>query len=106
MQGYIDCDDLHGRGTCRGVVQVRGPLSGTCKLEVTAQQTTAYSVSIPAPSKKVLAAGRLQSFSSEAGLNNVAIRAGSRNSVLLNYSRDPREKVTAELQHVLNAQRR
>lgn len=87
MQGYIDCDDLHGRGTCRGVVQVCGPLSGTYKLEVTAQKTTAYSVS-------------------EAGLNKVAIRAGSRNSVLLNYSRDPQEKVTAELQHVLNAQRR
>jgi hypothetical protein len=28
-QGYIDCDDLDGRGTCRGVVQVCGPVSGT-----------------------------------------------------------------------------
>jgi hypothetical protein len=96
-QGYIDCDDLDGRGICRGVVQVCGPVSGTYKLEVIAQQTTAYSVSISARSKEVLASDGLQSSYSEADLNNIAIRARSRNIVLLNYSRHPWENVTAQL---------
>jgi hypothetical protein len=97
-QGYIDCDDLGGRGTCRGVVQVCGPVSGTYNLEVIAQQTTAYSVSFSARSKEVIEDGGLQSSYSEADLNNVAIRAGSRHFILLNYSRDPQENATAQLQ--------
>src|SRR5258708_562646 len=53
-QGYIGCDDPDGRGTCRGVVQICRPVSGTYKLEVIARQTTAYSVTIAARSKEVL----------------------------------------------------
>ena len=98
-QGYIDCDDLGGADNCRGVVQVCGPISGTYKLEIIARQMTAYSVTISARSKEVLDGHSLQSCRSEADLQNVAIRARSRNIVLLNYSRDGREKVTAQLQH-------
>jgi hypothetical protein len=101
-QGYIDCDDLDGRGICRGVVQVCGPVSGTYKLEVIAQQTTAYSVSISARSKEVLASDGLQSSYSEADLNNIAIRERSRDIVLLNYSRNPWENVTAQLLRALH----
>ena len=98
-QGYMDCDDLDDRGTCRGVVQVCGPVSGTYKLEIIAQQTTAYSVSISARSKEVLDGDGLQCSHSEADLNDVAIRARSRNIILLNYSRDPQDDVTAQLRH-------
>jgi len=97
-QGYIDCDDPDGRGACRGVVQVCGPVSGTYKLEVIARQTTAYSVTISARSKEVPDGDGLQSFHSEADLNDISIRARSRDVVLLNYSRDPEENVTAQFQ--------
>jgi hypothetical protein len=95
-QGYIDCDDLDGRGTCRGVVQVCGPVSGTYKLEIIAQQTTAYSVSISGRSKAI--PGNDSLHCSETDLNDVSIRARSRNIILLNYSRDPEANVTAQLQ--------
>lgn len=101
-QGYIDCDGLDGRGICRGVVQVCGPVSGTYKLEVIAQQTTIYSVSISARSKKVLASDGIQSSCSKADLENIAIRARSRDIVLLNYSRNPWENVTARLLRALH----
>jgi hypothetical protein len=101
-QGYIDCDDLDGRGTCRGVVQVCGPLSGTYKVEVIAQKTTAYSMSISARSKQVLGDDGLQSSYSEADLNNVAIGARSRGIVSLNYSRNFRNDVTARLLRTLH----
>ena len=96
-QGYIDCDDLDGRGSCRGVVQVCGPVSGTYKLEIIAQQTAAYSVSISARSKAIRGNGSLHC--SETDLNDIAIRAQSRDIILLNYSRDPEANVTAQLQH-------
>ncbi len=103
-RGYIDCDDLGGADTCRGVVRVCGPVTGIYKLEVIAQQTTAYSVSVLARSREVLDSNSLRSYRSGADLENVAIRARSRNVVLLNYSRDGREKVTAQLQHPLHPQ--
>jgi hypothetical protein len=103
-QGYVDCDDLHGSDACRGIVQVCGPISGTYKLEMIAQETTTYSVSISARSKELVDVGRVHSSRSEAGLNHLTIRARSRDVVLLNYSRDPRDKVTAQLQHPLHAQ--
>ena len=102
--GYVDCDNLQGSGACRGIVQVCGPVSGTYKLEMIGQETTTYSVSISARSKELVDGGEVHSSRSEAELNNVAIRARSRDIVLLNYSRDPREKVTAQLQHPRPAQ--
>lgn len=95
-QGYIDCDDLDRRGTCRGVVQVCGPVSGTYKLEIIAQKRAAYSVSISGRSKAIPGNGSLHC--SETDLNDVAIRARSRNIILLNYSRG-QDDVTAQLQH-------
>ena len=97
-QGYIDCDDLESRGTCRGVVQVCGPVSGTYKLEVIALQATAYSVRVFARSKGVLDGNSLQAHFSKTDVNNLAIRKRSREIVLLHYSRDPQENVTARLQ--------
>ena len=97
--GYIHCDELNGEETCRGIVQVCGPVSGTYKLEVIGQQTTNYSVSISARSRETLDGHNVRSRRSGADLNHVAIRAGVRNVVLVNYSRDPESKVSAELQH-------
>jgi hypothetical protein len=96
-QGYIDCDDLEGRGMCRGVVQVCGPVSGTYKVEVIAEKTTAYSLTISGRSKEFLGGEGLQSSYSEADLNNTAICARSRDIVVLNYSRNFRRNVTAQL---------
>jgi hypothetical protein len=101
-QGHIDCDDLEGQGTCRGVVEVCGPISGTYRVEVIAQKTTAYSMSISARSREVLEGHGLQSSYSEADLKNIAIRAGSRDIVQLNYSRNFRENVTTQLQHTVH----
>jgi hypothetical protein len=103
-EGYIDCDDLHGSDACQGIVQVCGPVSGTYKLEMIGQKTTTYRVIISARSKELVDGGMVHSSRSEAELNNVTIRARSRDIVLLNYSRDPREKVTARLQHPPHAQ--
>jgi hypothetical protein len=103
-EGYIDCDDLVGTNTCRGIVRVCGPVSGTYKLEVVAQQTTAYSVNVFARSKEGLDGNNRKCHRSEVDLLHVAIGARTRNMVLLNYSRDPQEKVTAQLQHPVHAQ--
>jgi hypothetical protein len=104
-QGYVNCDDLHGSDACRGIVQVCGPVSGTYKLEMIGQKTTTYSVSVSGRSRELVDGGKVHSSLSEAEFNNVTIHARSRDIVLLNYSRDPREKVTAQLQHPLHAQR-
>jgi len=97
-QGDIDCDDLGRTNTCRGIVQVCGPISGTYRLEVIALKTTAYSVSVFARSGEVFDGNSLQSHFSKTDLNNLAIRKRSREIVLLHYSRDPQEYVTARLQ--------
>jgi hypothetical protein len=59
--------------------------------QVIAQRTTTYSVNIFGRSKTLLDDGRLQFSRSERDLNNLAIREGSRDIVLLKYSRDPHE---------------
>ena len=98
-QGDINCDDLGRTNTCRGIIQVCGPISGTYKLEIIALKTTAYTASVLSRSKEVLDGKSLQSHFSKTDLNNLAIRKGSREIVLLHYSRDPRENVAAQLQH-------
>jgi hypothetical protein len=104
-QGDMDCDDLGRTDTCLGIVQVCGPVSGTYRLEVIALQTTAYSVSVFTRSKEVLDGSSIQSHHSKTDLNNVAIRKRSREILLLHYSLDPQQNVTARLQHLLYAQR-
>jgi len=97
-QGDINCDDLGRTSTCWGIVQVCGPISGTYKLEVIALKTTAYSVSVLAKSKEVLDGNSVQSHFSKTDLNSLAIQKRSRQIVLLHYSRDPQENITAQLQ--------
>jgi hypothetical protein len=96
-QGYIDCDDLEGRGVWREVIQICGPVSGTYKVEVIAQKTTAYSMSVSARSREVRGDNGIQSSYSDADLNNIAIRARYRDTVLLNYSRNFRQNATTQL---------
>jgi len=97
-QGDISCDDPGNMNTCRGIVQVCGPISGTYRLEVIALKTTTYSVSVLARSREVLDGNSVQSHFSKADLNTLAIRKRSREIVLLHYSRDPQENITAQLQ--------
>ena len=104
-QGYIDCDGLGGADTCRGVVQVCGPVSGSYTLELIAEKTTAYSVSVSARSRKTSDGHRFQFTRSDANVSRVAIPSGSRDIVLVNYWRDPGEKVAAELPLSQHAQR-
>lgn len=101
--GYINCDDLDGTNSCRGVVQVCGPVSGSYKLELFAQHTTAYSLRVSARSQEVSEGGGIRSYRSQTDLNDVAISARARDVVLLNYSRSVEENVTAELQRPVRA---
>jgi hypothetical protein len=55
------------------------------------QKTTTYSVSISVRSKELVDGGKVHSSRSEAELNNVTIRARSRDTVLLNVHAIPRE---------------
>jgi hypothetical protein len=71
---------------------------GTYKLKVIALKTTAYSVSVLAQSREVLDGNSLQSHFSKTDLNNRLIRKRSREIVLLHYSRDPQENLTAQLE--------
>jgi len=64
-QGDIICDDPGSTNTCRGIVQVCGPISGTYKLEVMALKTTTYSVSVLGRSKEVFDGNSLQSHFSK-----------------------------------------
>jgi hypothetical protein len=97
-QGFIDCDLPDGEGACHGIIQVCGPVSGAYKLEVIAQQTAEYSVSISGRSEEIRKLQSLQSANSETELNDVAIRKGSRDILYLNYSRDPSSKIALQLQ--------
>ena len=104
-QGYIDCDASDGIAACRGLVQICGAISGAYQLEVIAQQTTTYSLSVFGRSKRVLGGSSLRFSRSESDLNNLVIKVGSREVVWLKYSRDPQETVTAQMQPRLETQR-
>ena len=101
--GFIHCDELHDGNRCRGMVQVCGPVSGIYKLEVIGRETTSYSLSISARSKETLENRGLRSRQSVTGFGRVAIHAGSRDLVLLNYSRDPGRDVSGKLHRALDA---
>lgn len=93
-QGYIDCDAPGEEGACSGVIQVCGPVSGTYKLEIIAVQNARYSLRVSGRSQEVRDKNHdLRVSDSEAELKDVAIRKGSRDVLLLNYSRDPQSKV-------------
>lgn len=98
-QGYIDCDAPGAEGSCSGVIQVCGPVSGTYKLEIIAVQNTRYSVSVSGRSQEVRRNSHdLQASDSDAELQNVPIQKGSRDLLLLNYSRELQSKVAFQRQ--------
>jgi hypothetical protein len=98
-QGYIDCDAPGDEGACRGVIQVCGPASGTYKLEIIAVQNTRYSVSVSGRSQEVRGKNHeVQASDSDAEVDEVPIRQGSRDILLLNYSRDLQSKVAFQRQ--------
>jgi hypothetical protein len=98
-QGYIDCDAPGSEGSCRGVIQVCGPVSGTYKLEIIAIRNTQYSVSVSGRSQEVRGKNHeVQASDSDAELQDVPIQKGSRDLLLLNYSRDLRSKVAFQRQ--------
>jgi hypothetical protein len=98
-QGYIDCDAPGAEGACSGIIQVCGPLSGTYKLEVIAVEDTEYSLIVSGRSQEVRGkAHDLQASDSDAELNNVPVQRGSRDTLLLNYSRDLKSKVAFQRQ--------
>jgi hypothetical protein len=98
-QGFIDCDAPGGEGACRGVIQVCGPISGTYKLEVISLEAAEYSVSISGRSEEVRQQHGLHSSRSDTELKDVSIQKGSREVLLLDYSRDPNSKVAFQRQH-------
>ena len=78
-------------------------MSGVYELEIISQQTTTYSVSVFARSKEIVEQNNPQSYHSETDLNGIPIREGSRDTILLKYSRDLHEKVAGQLQLPVNA---
>lgn len=103
-QGFIDCDTSYPDGSCHGVVQVCGPVSGVYKLEVIGQKASVYSLSISARSKRVKAANGFHSSLSEADAKNIATRTRSRDILLLDYSRDPEAKIAVHIRPTLKPQ--
>jgi hypothetical protein len=98
-QGYIDCDVPGAEGACRGMIQVCGPVSGTYKLEVIAVQNAQYSLSVSGRSQEMRGTNHnLESSDSDAELGRIPIQKGSRDILLLNYSRDPQSKVAFQKQ--------
>jgi hypothetical protein len=97
-EASIDCDASDGKQTCGGVVRVCGPMSGTYKLEIIAQETSHYTVSVFAQSEETGSGQNLRSSNSRRNVSNITIRKGSRNVISLDYSRDPALKVAAQLQ--------
>ncbi|MBV8477018.1 MAG: hypothetical protein JO249_13025 [Acidobacteria bacterium] len=95
-QGFIDCETPDAQNACLGIIQVCGPISGTYKLEVIARQTTEYSLDISGRSQEVRERQALEATSSRVQVNSVAIRQGSRDMVLLSYSRDPSSKIALQ----------
>jgi hypothetical protein len=99
-QGSIDCEESDGKNACRGLVEVCGALSGTYKLEIIANATSDYTVTISARSREVRDGQHLCSSYSAYGLIDVPIRKGSRNFFSVTYSRDPNLSVVAQLRKV------
>jgi hypothetical protein len=88
-EASIDCDASDGKQTCGGVVRVCGPMSGTYKLEIIAQETSHYTVSVFAQSEETGSGQNLRSSNSRRNVSNITIRKGSRNVISLDYSLRP-----------------
>ncbi len=95
--GFIDCDAPDGEGACRGRIQICGPLSGTYQFEVIAKQDAEYNLSVSGQSQEIRVEQGLRASQSQAELNDIAIRKGARDLLLLNYSRDLHFKIALQL---------
>jgi hypothetical protein len=106
-QGFIDCDALdNDDDSCWGIVEVCGPLSGVYKIEVIGEKASAYSLRVSARSKRTRVGNGFHDSMSEAHLKDIAIRRGSRDILLLNYSRDPEAKIAIKVQSSIQAEQR
>jgi hypothetical protein len=92
-EAFIDCDEPGTEGSCHGLIQVCGPVSGTYKLEVIGTDTGDYSLHVTGFSQAVKDDRGLRSADSHTAVTAVPIQKGSRDKLLLNYSRDPAFKV-------------
>ena len=102
-QGLIDCDASYADGSCQGMVQVCGPVSGVYKLEVIGLETSVYSLGVSARSKRVKVVNGFHNSLSEADIKDIATRRGSRDILLLDYSRDPEAKIAVQIRPTLKA---
>lgn len=102
-QGFIDCDASYADGSCQGIVQVCGPISGVYKIEVIGLKASVYSLGVSARSKRVKVSNGFQNSLSEADVKDIATRMGSRDILLLDYSRDPEAKIAVQIQPTLKA---
>lgn len=103
-EGFIDCDASYAYGSCRGSVQVCGPVTGVYKLEVIGQKATVYSLGISTRSKRVKVSNGFDNSFSEADAKDIATRMGSRDILLLDHSRDPEAKIAVQLPPTLKGQ--
>jgi hypothetical protein len=103
-QGSIECDESDGEDACRGLVEVCGALSGTYKLEIIANAASDYTLTISARSQEVRDGQHQSSSYSDYDLTSMPIRKGSRNLILVTYSRDRSLRVAAQLQKLRDEQ--
>jgi hypothetical protein len=92
-EAFIDCDAPGAEGACRGLIQVCGPVSGTYKLQIIGVETGVYFLHVAGASQTVKDERGMRSSDSQTDLTAVPIQKGARDTVLLNYSRDPAFKV-------------
>lgn len=91
-QAFIDCDqDENGAPSlCRAWLQICGPVSGTYKIQVAASENSRYSVTVSGTSAQMTTDKRhVPSTASYVKVQNVPIQKGSRDTLLVNYSREP-----------------
>lgn len=92
-EAFIDCDAPGGEGACRGLIEVCGPVSGSYKLQIIGVETGIYTLHVAGSSQSVKDKHGLRVYNSQTDLAAVPIQKGSRDTILLNYSRDPAFKV-------------
>jgi hypothetical protein len=102
-QGFIDCDQSHAGVSCQGIVDVCGPVSGVYKLEVIGLKTSVYGVGVSTRSKRVNFGNRFYNSFSQADVKDVGARMGSRDILVLDYSRDPEAKIAVQIEPTLKA---
>lgn len=90
-QAFIDCDqdETGAPRDCRGWIQICGPVSGTYQIQVVASENSKYSLAASGRSAQRTIDKGFHSTDSHVDLRDVPIQKGSRDTLLLNYSREP-----------------